>query len=304
MKKVTHYLLSTLLIVGTACGSGGDKKESQDKEADKESKEDKQEEMDKKENKQMVMEKNGLKVSPIETKNFPDAELSLTKPDKMELKPGKIDFNFDVNNYKLKQATPDASDHMLAESDKGQHIHFIVNNGPYMAKYDTGFKVKMDKGHHTVLAFLSRSYHESIKHDNAFVIKQFSVGDHSEEEKADLSKPHLFYSRPKGTYKGDDFKKLLLDFYPVNAKLGKDAHKVKATINGTSFTFTEWKPYVIEGLEAGNLTIKLELLDSEGNLVDSKFNTVTRDVTLEEGEMAQEEGDMEEDEGDKQAAKS
>ncbi len=289
MRNLTTYLLSSLLIIGTACGGSNNSadQEGADKESDTASMEkEKQSEGKEKEMKdeKEAMMKNGLKVYPIETKNFPDAQLKMDKPEGMKLEAGKQAFKFSVNNYALKEGTPDASKHNLAESDKGQHIHFIVNNGPYMAKYNKGFEVEMDEGYHTVLAFLSRSYHESLKQKDAFIVKQFKVGE-PDGEKADLSKPHIFYSRPKGTYKGKDFKKLLLDFYPVNATLGEDRHKVKATVNGTSFTFTEWKPYVIEGLEPGKLTVKLELLNSNGELVDSKYNKVTREVTLEKGDQ-------------------
>ena len=38
----------------------------------------------------------------------------------------------------------------------------------------------------------------------------------------------------------------------------------------------------MEGLPKGEVTIKLELLDSEGNLVESPFNPVERTVTLAE----------------------
>ncbi len=294
MQKLTNVFLCSFLVIATACGSGNSGKDN--KQNDTASA--KKDTMEKKDSEQMgsekdTMEKAGLKVYPIQTKDFPEAELSLEKPEKMDLEPGKVQFKFGVKNYTLKQATADANKNQLAESDKGQHIHFIVNNGPYMAKYEPSFKAEMKKGYHTVLAFLSRSYHESVKNDKAYEVQQFKVGQPDTAAKADLSKPHIFYSRPKGTYKGKDFEKLLLDFYPVNAELGQDAHKVRATINSTEFTFTEWKPYVVEGLKPGKLTVKLELLDSNGELVESKFNTVTREVTLKKGEdeMAENEED-------------
>ena len=42
----------------------------------------------------------------------------------------------------------------------------------------------------------------------------------------------------------------------------------------------EWVQYYIEGLSIGEVTIKLELLDSNGELIDSPFNPVVRKVTL------------------------
>ncbi len=90
----------------------------------------------------------------------------------------------------------------------------------------------------------------------------------------------MFYSRPKGVYEGDDVKKLLLDFYLVNTEISPEGNKVRATINDIEFMIDEWAPYYIEGLSIGEVTIKLELLDSNGELIDSPFNPVVRKVTL------------------------
>ena len=91
----------------------------------------------------------------------------------------------------------------------------------------------------------------------------------------------LFYSRPKGVYKGKDTEKLLLDFYLVNTKISADGNKVRATILDTEFIIDEWAPYYIEGLPKGEISIKLELLNEKGDLIDSPFNPSIRTVTLE-----------------------
>ncbi len=130
-----------------------------------------------------------------------------------------------------------------------------------------------------MLAFLSRSYHESVKEPSAFVVRQFTVGD-GRAEPVDLDAPHLFYSRPKGTYVGDDARRLMLDFFLVNTTLSEDGNRVRATVNGTEFVFTDWTPYVIEGLPMGEVEITLELLDASGEAVPGRFNSVTRTVTL------------------------
>ena len=126
-----------------------------------------------------------------------------------------------------------------------------------------------------ILAFLSRSYHESVKNQNAFILTQIG------ENKIDLNKEFLFYSRPKGIYKGKDTEKLLLDFYLINTTISPNGNKVKATINDAEFIITEWAPYYIEGLPKGEVTIKLELINSDGKLVDSPFNPSVRTVILE-----------------------
>ncbi len=192
----------------------------------------------------------------------------------------RIDYSFEVENYELGVQTEDAGTRGIANSGKGQHIHYIVNNGPYSAHYMPGVNDQLAPGNYTVLAFLSRSYHESVKSPGAFHIENLTVGD-VEKEEVDLSTPHMFYSRPKGTYKGQDAAKVMLDFYLLNCTLSQGGYNVKATINGEEFLIDEWTPYYMTGLPMGEVTIKLELLDPEGNLVDSPFNSVERTVTLE-----------------------
>ncbi len=213
---------------------------------------------------------------------FPDATLTknnvtVVANDSMSA----VDYSFDVANYELGVQTEDAATRGIANSGKGQHIHFIVNNGPYSAHYMPGVNNQLKDGNFTILAFLSRSYHESVKSEGAFYVENLKVGEVDGDE-ADLTAPHLFYSRPKGTYSGDDTKKLMLDFYLVNTTISPDGNKVKATVNGNEFMITEWAPYYIEGLPMGEVTIKLELIDAEGNWIEGPFNSVERKVTLEE----------------------
>lgn len=230
-----------------------------------------------------VMEKDGLKLSPVtDSPVYADAGLELEAMD-VNKDPAKINFNFNVTNYELGAQTADAAEKGLANSGKGQHIHFIVNNGPYSAHYEPQFEKEMEEGHYVILAFLSRSYHESVKNATSYFIDQVTIGE-GEHEEADLTAPHMFYSRPKGVYKGADTDKLLLDFFLLNCDLSVDGYHVRATINGTEFMLTKWQPYMVEGLPKGEVTVKLELLDAEGNAVPGPFNVVERTVTLAEAE--------------------
>ena len=184
-------------------------------------------------------------------------------------------FSFNIENYDLGIQTLKNFDYQLANSAKGQHIHFIINNGPYSAHYMDSFSKDFKKESNVILAFLSRSYHESVKNKDAFILTQ--VG----ENQVDLESEFLFYSRPKGTYKGTDTEKLLLDFYLVNTEISSDGNKVRATIQSTEFIIDEWAPYYIKGLPKGEINIKLELIDSSGNLIETPFNPSTRKVILE-----------------------
>ena len=144
-------------------------------------------------------------------------------------------------------------------------------------------KKDIKEGDHVMLAFLSRSYHESVKNADAVVVKKITAGNPADSLKmdVDLTAPHLFYSRPKGTYKGEDVNKVLLDFYLVNTEISEDGNKVLATINGEEFTITEWQPYVMKGLPLGENTIELQLVDKDNQPIEGPFNYVKRSVMLE-----------------------
>tara|TARA_B100001057_G_scaffold396641_1_gene406493 strand:- start:889 stop:1596 length:708 start_codon:yes stop_codon:yes gene_type:complete len=218
---------------------------------------------------------NSDKISITKVEGSPEYSNSVLKMNEPIIVDEGYKFSFDVNQYELGMQTLKDFDYQLANSAKGQHIHFIVNNGPYSAHYEDNFTKNLEKENNVILAFLSRSYHESVKNKNAFVLTQLG------ENKIDLNSEFLFYSRPKGTYNGKDTEKLLLDFYLVNTDISKDGNKVRATIEGTEFIIDEWAPFYIQGLPKGEINIKLELIDSSGSLIETPFNSSVRKVILE-----------------------
>jgi hypothetical protein len=212
--------------------------------------------------------------------NFEDASLSLTSPMTDYItKPDSVSFNFDLANYTLGNQTSDAASKNCANSAKGQHIHFILDNKPYEALYKPNYKTFLSEGKHLLLAFLSRSYHESIKQPKAYIIKQITVGKSTMPD-YDLTKPMLFYSRPKGIYLGADTANVLIDFYVVNAVISAKNYKIKLTVNGIDFMLTQWQPFLIQGLPMGVSTIKLQLVNKKGEPVEGPFNIVERKITL------------------------
>jgi len=214
---------------------------------------------------------------------YADAALVLNKPENLTMAAGEADFDFSVENYELGAQTEGPNAAMLANSGKGQHIHFILNNQPYSAHYEPAFKKEVPAGVHHLVAFLSRSYHESVKNENSVVVKKLVVGENAEDTQGlDMEAPTLIYSRPKGEYAGKDTENLLLDFFVLNTTLSEDGNKVKATINGEEFMITEWAPHVVKGLPMGEVSVQLELIDGEGNMIPGPFNKVTRTVMLKE----------------------
>ncbi|HVS80198.1 MAG TPA: hypothetical protein VHE60_00520 [Pyrinomonadaceae bacterium] len=100
----------------------------------------------------------------------------------------------------------------------------------------------------------------------------------------DATKPLLTYSRPKGEYKGDDSDPIMIDFWLSNAKLQGDGgqFRVRYSIDGGDAKFLDkWEPIWLSGWIAGKHTVKLELVDKDGNLVDNGgYNSTTREIAV------------------------
>lgn len=222
---------------------------------------------------------------------FPGARARFTSlKDGEVLEDANVSVVVDVENYELGVQTETERAKEIANSGKGQHAHIILDNDPYMADYDAGkpFEIGvLDEGPHTLVVFPSRSYHESVKSPEAADIVNFYVGKKGGSFMMDKSSPTIIYSRPKGEYKGDNAKKIMLDFYLNNVELGDDEYKAKYTIKRKesdtetgSITLTEWNPAFVTGLTSGDYIITLQLLDKDGNVVEGPFNNTERVITV------------------------
>jgi hypothetical protein len=178
----------------------------------------------------------------------------------------------------------------LANSANGQHVHVILDNQPYMANYEPGMSFTvgaMEPGAHTLVAFPSRSYHESVKASDAYDVVNFYVGEETGSFMLNEDDPALIYSRPKGSYSGAGAERIMMDFYLHNVTLSADGYKARYTIRdgaGTevaSATLTEWAPAFVTGLSSGTYEVTLQLLDEEGNVVPGSFNDTTREIRVE-----------------------
>jgi hypothetical protein len=208
----------------------------------------------------------------------PSQEFSDALISRMEYKNGRFTFEIGGTSYRLGMQTADAAEKGCANSAEGQHIHLIVDNMPYVAKYENTFDYDIPDGEHYILAFLSRSYHESLKGRQAAVAVKATVKDKNIIEASPISVPMLFYSRPKGAYEGEaDTKRVMLDYYLINPSA---EHRVQASINGEIHLLPEWKPYYIEGLPAGENEITLTLVDQSGTRVNTDLNPVSRKFIL------------------------
>jgi hypothetical protein len=210
---------------------------------------------------------------------------------------------------------------MKNEAGMGNHVHVILDNQPYEAYYDLNREFELRNvvdGDHILRVFPSRPWHESFKSSEAFQMVRFTVrngggdrtkptvtnsgqpmadaaanantpaeGKEMKESTAgnvDPKKPLLTYSRPKGEYKFADADPIMIDFWLINAKLTGDGgeYRVRYSVDGGEGKFIEkWAPIWLTGWTGGKHTIKLELVDKDGNLVDNGgYNSTTREITV------------------------
>ncbi|HVF46035.1 MAG TPA: hypothetical protein VNA17_00565 [Pyrinomonadaceae bacterium] len=210
--------------------------------------------------------------------------------------------------------------HMDGATKMGNHIHVILDNQPYEAYYNLGQEFELrnvSDGEHTLRVFPSRPWHESYKNDGAFQMVKFTVknggadankptttnsgntmanantvkptpeGKQMQASTAgavDVKKPLLTYSRPKGEYKDADADAIMIDFWLWNAKLTGDGgeYRVRYSVDGGEARYIDkWAPIWLTGWTAGKHTVKVELVDSSGNVVDNGgYNSTTREITI------------------------
>ncbi len=212
---------------------------------------------------------------------FKDVKLEFVSPKENSVGADSpnLDVVFRLSGYKTPGAPP-------APGEKAPHVHVILDNQPYQADYDATrpFVLKgLTPGAHTVRAFPSRPWHESIKAPGAFAMVRFFVGkkEATKGKWPDLRKPLLTYSRPKGEYAGKDAERIMVDFWLTKAKLGPKAYKVRMTVDGKEWPLiTVWKPLWLEGLAPGEHKVALDLLDKKGNAVENVFNHTERTFTV------------------------
>jgi hypothetical protein len=177
------------------------------------------------------------------------------------------------------------------QPEPGRHVHVIVDNEPYIAVRDVGSALNLSQlvqenlghelaqGTHVVRVFPSRGHHESVKTDGAFASVVFHYGQPTEGFTFDANAPLLTYSRPKGC--NPVGQRVLVDFYLTNVDLASGM-RVHYTLDRLEGDITEWLPHWAENLRAGEHTLRLTLVDANGQPVPGPFNDTTRTFSVAE----------------------
>ncbi len=146
------------------------------------------------------------------------------------------------------------------------------NNAPYAclmnnAQASVGKALSLLRGNNVLLSF--PVCENGISDKQSYFFRNFIQGP--DIGSFDTSAMHLFYYLPA---EGSVHKSgtVLLDFYLLNGKLSDNAYRVRMRVDETEFILSAWRAYQLEGLEEGEHSIRLELIDASGQLVPGPFN--------------------------------
>jgi hypothetical protein len=226
----------------------------------------------------------------------------------------KLSISGDLKGYKpMKDMTTGMGNHIHVILDNQPYEAYY--------NLDEEFELRnVSDGEHTLRFFPSRPWHESYKNTGAFQVVKFAVKNGGADATKpattnanqtmsnansaantsptpegkdmapstagaiDASKPLLTYSRPKGEYKSADADEIMIDFWLANAKLQGDGgeYRVRYSVDGGEAKFIDkWQPIWLSGWTNGKHSVKIELVDKDGNLVDNGgYNSTTREITI------------------------
>ena len=188
--------------------------------------------------------KDGIILTEIKAEDYNNATLKLATK---QFKEGVNDLSFNIENI------------------SNYNIAFLENNYTLSFFNSPNFKKEFLYGNNVFLAFLTDQNKLSVKKNNAHLLKNVIIGDM--ETLFEMNQPHLFYYLPQ-----PETNNPILDFYLVNTSISATENKVKVTINNTEFIIDKWAAYTIKGLTKTNNTIRIQLIDKNGNLIEGPFN--------------------------------
>lgn len=198
-------------------------------------------------------------VKDNEIKTYTNNGITLT-----EIKPEDYSkTSLELSTKQFKEGTNSLS--FLVEGISNYNIAILENNYSLTYFKQPNIKKEFLYGNNVFLAFLTDENNISIKKNNAHLLKNVVIGDM--DVLFNMGVPHLFFYLPQPASAQP-----ILDFYLVNTTIAENGNKVKVTINATEFIIDKWAAYTIKGLTKAENTIRIQLIDKNGNLIDGPFN--------------------------------
>ncbi len=163
-------------------------------------------------------------------------------------------------------------------------LHVILDNEPFEVHYSKKgshtFKNVLP-GTHTIRLFACNSLHQA--NPNAFAKVTFYVQHKDSQNNHDESYPMLTYNLPQGEYMGYDSEDILIDFLvtpPTTRAFDLSRTTVNYWVDGRRFIGNPNETRSLPKLAEGLHTIKVQLLDNNGNIVPGPYNSVERTIMV------------------------
>ncbi len=216
------------------------------------------------------LEEGGLKITPLKSSGkFDEASIKINEETSEVNEAYVKTYRFDLENFDI--------------NDPANNIILIHNNAQTQTLMRaSGKQAMIPAANNVMLAYCYNNMEGGIRSERSYVLKNelFDATD-----QLDKTASHLFYNYPRGTYEANSDLQIPLDFFVLNATLAPDKYHVRVTIDSTSFELTHWSTYVIEGLEKGTHTCRIELLDHDGvNIFGPFTDSGTRTFEILSGE--------------------
>lgn len=243
-----------------------------------------------------------IRVSPAPEQHSVTLKTIFPRPYENKRK-NPINLQLRLKGFVLGALSQDERSSEIYNHKEGQSLHVLIDNFPYFSCSQTvqnascksgddfcsaivSFLIpfSLKSGQHVIRCFPAHSYGESLKKEGCFRAQTFYFQDRLKKDtfNFDPKRPYLTYNEPQGIYPASKSKPILLDFYLTNCNLSEKGYKVRFSINNEVVsTLTEWTPYYVYGLKKGTYLFKLELLDSNHQLVSGCFNYSERDVIIQ-----------------------
>jgi hypothetical protein len=163
----------------------------------------------------------------------------------------------------------------------GPHLHLLLDRVPTESVYDLSVPIilsNLSPGTHTLQVLANKPWHESWKNPQAFAQVTFHVLAKSTDS-PNIQTPQLISVQPTAV----GAEPWLLDFYVANAPSHVDAQhplrqvadwRVRVTVNEQSFEVNRDEPLYLKGLRPGVNVLKLEYLNTQGQVADSAVRVV------------------------------
>lgn len=182
---------------------------------------------------------------------------------------------FGVNKVRLGGKTPLIDSFPFPNTRKGTHLHLNIANKRHHLSNTNVFEYDLPDGAYRLFAFVNRSYRIAIQNEESIISRSIEVKNGELTKSRKNEQGALIYNMPYGIYKKEEAKKVILDYVLYNMTIGGDGNYIKVIIdNENEFVIKENKPYYLENLTEGKHICRLELYNSQNQLLQPAVEAI------------------------------